>query len=120
MRVLLLVANRASVTGLVPSFQEAFLQLHLDGNVFVINEDERYFEQRERLKKYIITHKIDALLCINDFCQEGVYLIDQELTGLTQCYIWFVDSMHSMKTPDPNLSQYKKISSFEPLSLIHI
>ena len=114
MRVLLLVANRASVTGLVPSFREAFLQLHLDGNVFVINEDERYFEQRERLKKYIITRKIDALLCINDFCQEGVYLIDQELTSLTQCYIWFVDSMHSMKTPDPNLSQYKKISSFEP------
>lgn len=114
MKVLLLVANRSAVTGLIPSFKEAFLQLHLDGDVFIVNQDRVYQNQRKELKQYIVKHEINSLLCINDFCKDGKYLINQEIVKLVPCYIWFVDSMQSMKSPDPNLSQYKKISSFEP------
>lgn len=114
MKVLLLVANRSAVTGLIPSFQEAFFQLHIDGKVFIVNEDKIYQKQRKELKKYIVDHGIDRLLCINDFCQNGEYLVDQEIAELAHCHIWFVDSMYSMKTPDSTLSLYEKVSSFEP------
>ena len=50
MKVLLLVANRSAVTGLIPSFQEAFFQLHIDGKVFFVNEDKIYQKQRKELK----------------------------------------------------------------------
>lgn len=51
MKVLLLVANRSAFTGLIPSFKEAFLQLHLDGDVFIVNQDRVYQNQRKELKQ---------------------------------------------------------------------
>ena len=56
-------------------------------------------------------------LSINAFIRKNDILIDQEISDLTSCYIWFVDSMKFLTGEISNLKYYKGISSFEPSDL---
>lgn len=114
---LLLLEKHPVFTGFIPSFQEASKDLNLHMKVFIIDEDKTYQSQREKLKKFIIDHKITRLLSINAFIRENDILVNKEISDLTSCYIWFVDSMKFLTGEISNLKYYKGISSFEPSDL---
>lgn len=114
MNLLLIISNRPVFTGFIPSFKDACSQLSIMMDVFILDEDKSYDSQRIKLKKYIKKRKPDKILCINDFCQSGNFLVDYEITQLVSCYVWFVDSMHRMSYYDSNLHFYRGVSSFEP------
>lgn len=114
MKILLVIDSQPVFTGFIPSFEEACKELNAEMTFFIVDGDKSYEAQRIKLKNIICEENPNKLLCINDFCQNGNFLIDKEITQLTSCYIWFVDSMHLMKNFDYTLPFYSGISSFEP------
>lgn len=115
MKVLLVIDQSNKI--FINSFTDAFSLLELDFAVFIADESN-YKVLRQKLARCIQKENITELLMLNDLNNGQEFFLTDPVFQKVNCYLWFLDTIHSVKLCDQNFNKYKKVFSFEPKDVI--
>jgi hypothetical protein len=115
MKVVLALANSHKI--FLESFLEACADLGLAVVYFLVDDEQAYEPQRQKLVQLLKQERPDKLLLLNDLNNGRDFFLDAAVLRQVPCYLWFLDTMANMRRPDPNFAYYKDVFSFEPNDL---